>query len=185
MRIILASKSPRRRELLGELGVEFDIIPAVAEEVVDENCEKGEIARKIALHKANEVFAKYPDCAVIGADTIVVLDNEILQKPKDESDERRMLDELSGKMHKVYTGYALLTKDKKVSGVCSTDVYFNELSDEVKKTYSESGLGLDKAGGYGIQDGFDLVNRIDGSYSNVVGFPQEIFDKLLKDFKLK
>ena len=184
MRIILASKSPRRRQLLGELGVDFDIIPAALAEVVEDIPDKAEVARRIALHKAEEISLKYPDCAAIGADTIVVLGNEILQKPKDDEDERRMLDELSGKAHYVYTGYALLMPGKKISGADITKVFFNDLSEEKKAAYVKSGLGLDKAGGYGIQDGYDLVNRIEGSYSNVVGFPQEVFEKLLKENNL-
>ncbi len=185
MRIILASKSPRRKELLKELGVDFDIVPAERDEVVERSLEKGEIARKIALSKAEEVFGRFPDCAVIGADTIVVLGDEILGKPKDDDDERRMLRELSGKKHRVCTGFALLTPEKKTSGFDVTDVYFNELSDDLVNAYVKSGLGLDKAGGYGIQDGFGLVEKIDGSYSNVVGFPQEKFEKLLDEFGLK
>lgn len=185
MKIILASKSPRRKQLLGELNVDFDIVPAADAEVVEDVPDKAEVARRIALHKAEEVFRKYPDCAVIGADTIVVSGNEILQKPKGDKDERRMLDELSGKAHYVYTGYALLMPDKKISGADVTKVFFNDLSEEKKTAYVKSGLGLDKAGGYGIQDGYDLVNRIEGSYSNVVGFPQEVFEKLLKENNLK
>ena len=178
--IILASKSPRRKELLGELNVKFDIIPAVGEEKVDNKLSKSEIARNIALHKAQEVFAAHPDCLVIGADTIVVLGDEILQKPKDNADERRMLEELSGKMHYVYTGYAMISPLFEESGADVTEVYFNRLSKKTIDDYVESGLGLDKAGGYGIQDGFNLVEKINGSYSNVVGFPQEVFKELFK-----
>lgn len=184
MKIILASKSPRRKELLGELGVKFDIVPAVSDEVIEEGLTPDKVVERIAVHKAEEVFNKFPDCAVIGADTIVVLDGEILQKPKDDEDEHRMLNALSGKKHCVYTGYALITANERVSGVDATDVYFNVLSDEVKQAYIESGLGLDKAGGYGIQDGYPLVEKIVGSYSNVVGFPQEVFKTLIKKFGL-
>lgn len=178
--IILASKSPRRKELLGELNVKFDIIPAMGEEKVDNSPSKSEIARNIAWHKAQEVFAAHPDCLVIGADTIVVLGDEILQKPKDNADERRMLEELSGKMHYVYTGYAMISPLFEGSGADVTEVYFNRLSKKTIDDYVESGLGLDKAGGYGIQDGFNLVEKINGSYSNVVGFPQEVFKELFK-----
>lgn len=178
--IILASKSPRRKELLGELNVKFDIIPAIGEEMVDKTLSKSEIARNIALHKAKEVFAAHPDCIVIGADTIVVLGDEILQKPKDDADERRMLEELSGETHYVYTGYAMLSPSFEESGADVTEVYFNRLSEKTIDDYVKSGLGLDKAGGYGIQDGFNLVEKINGSYSNVVGFPQEVFKELFK-----
>lgn len=171
--------------MLKELGVDFEIVPAESDEVADCSLEKGDIARKIALSKAEEVFGRFPQCAVIGADTIVVLGDEILGKPKDADDQRRMLFELSGRKHRVYTGFALLTPEKKTSGFDVTDVYFNKLSDGLIDDYVRSGLGLDKAGGYGIQDGFGLVEKIDGSYSNVVGFPQEKFRKLLESFGLK
>lgn len=183
--IILASKSPRRKELLAELGVDFQIIPAVGDEIADLSLDKAKVAESIALHKSREVFAAHPCDIVIGADTIVVSDDEILGKPKDNDDERRMLMKLSGKAHFVYTGYAVLAPDFCESGADATKVYFNRLSDEVIEAYVESGLGLDKAGGYGIQDGFDLVNKIEGSYSNVVGFPQEVFRELIKKHNIK
>lgn len=181
MKLILASKSPRRREILASLGVEFDIVPACGEEVVDQNACEQDIAKNIAKVKALEVFEKYPDCAVIGADTIVVLNGEILQKPTDDQDEYQMLTKLSGKTHVVYTGYAFLTKEKQIFGVEATFVAFNELSEETKNAYVESKLGLDKAGGYGIQDGFGLVKEIKGSYFNVMGFPKEVFEVILKE----
>lgn len=183
--VILASKSPRRKELLAQLGVEFQIIPAVGEEVADLSLDKAKVAESIALHKAREVFAKHPGDIVIGADTIVVLGDEILGKPKDNDDERRMLTELSGRMHYVYTGYAVIARDYCESGADVTKVYFNRLSEETINAYVESGLGLDKAGGYGIQDGFPLVEKIEGSYSNVVGFPQEVFGELIKKYNIK
>lgn len=185
MDIILASKSPRRKEILSDLGVKFKIVPAVGAEVVDLSLPKDQIVENIARHKAEEIFALYPDCAVIAADTIVVLNNEILQKPKDDADERRMLDALSGKTHTVYTGYALITPQKRISGAESTLVTFNCLSEQLKQDYVKSGFGLDKAGGYGIQDGFDFVASYNGSYYNVMGFPKETFEKLLVEFGLK
>lgn len=185
MKLILASKSPRRKEILSSLGVEFQIIPAVGDEVVSESaCEK-DIAMLIAKAKAHEIFEKYPNDAVIGADTIVVLNGEILQKPASDEEEYQMLTKLSGKTHSVYTGYAFLTKDKKVYGAEQTLVTFNKLSEETKNAYVQSKLGLDKAGGYGIQDGYDLVEKIEGSYTNIVGFPKEVFEVLLKDFGFK
>lgn len=185
MDIILASKSPRRRELLTALGVKFTIVPATSEELLISGLTPDKIAQSIASAKANEIFAQYPDNAVIGADTIVVLNDEILQKPKDDKEEYDMLTKLSGKEHTVYTGYALLTKERKVYGVEGSTVVFNELSEECKMAYVKSGLGLDKAGGYGIQDGFGLVKEIKGSYDNVVGFPTEVFEQLLCEFNLK
>ena len=182
MRLILASKSPRRKEILTDLKVDFDIIPAVKDEVVDYSLSKKQIVQNIALCKAKEVFEQYPDCAVIGADTIVVLNDEILQKPKDKQDATQMLKKLSGKTHSVLTGYALLTKDKSVSGVEESFVQFNKLSDQTIENYVNSGLCMDKAGAYGVQDGFGLVNKVEGSYYNVVGFPYERFQKILCEF---
>ena len=185
MKLILASKSPRRRELLSALGVEFEIIPAVGDEIVDENLSPKEIVMSIAKAKAYEIYNRYPDCAVIGADTIVVLGNEILQKPTGDADEYAMLTKLSGKTHVVYTGYAFLSKEKQVFGADKSLVTFNELSEDVKLAYVKSGLGLDKAGGYGIQDGYGLVKETKGSYNNIVGFPTEVFEELLRDFGFK
>ena len=182
MQLILASKSPRRKEILSSLGVEFQIIPAVGDEIVDENLSPKESVLQIAKAKAYEIFEKYPDCAVIGADTIVVLNNEILQKPKDSQDAYDMLTKLSNKTHIVYTGYAFITKDKCVFGADESLVVFNELSEETKNAYVKSGLCLDKAGAYGIQDGYGLVKEIKGSYFNIMGFPKEIFEKLLVEF---
>ena len=180
MKLILASKSPRRREILGSLGVDFEIIPAVGDEVVEQVNEK-DIAMNIAKAKAEEIFEKYPDCAVIGADTIVVLNGEILQKPIDEKDAYDMLTKLSGKTHVVYTGYAFLTKDTKICGAEASFVTFNELSEQTKRDYVASGLCMDKAGAYGIQDGYGLVKEINGSYTNIVGFPKEVFERILKE----
>lgn len=185
MKLILASKSPRRKELLSGLGVEFEIIPAVGDEVVEEGLSPKQIVMNIARAKAFEIFNAHQDSAVIGADTIVVLGDEILQKPVDDEDEYAMLTKLSGKTHVVYTGYAFLSNQKQSFGVAESLVTFNELSEETKLAYVKSGLGLDKAGGYGIQDGFGLVKSIEGSYSNIVGFPTEIFEELLKEFGFK
>ena len=185
MKLILASKSPRRRELLSELGVEFEIIPAVGDEVVEDGLSPKQIVMNIAKAKAFEIFNKHQDSAVIGADTIVVLGDEILQKPVDDADEYAMLTKLSGNTHVVYTGYAFLSKEKQVFGADESLVTFNELSEETKQAYVKSGLGLDKAGGYGIQDGYGLVKETKGSYNNIVGFPTEVFETLLKDFGFK
>lgn len=185
MKLILASKSPRRRELLSKLGVEFEIIPALSDEEVDSNLTPDKIVQSIATVKAHEIFKKHSDCAVIGADTIVVLGNEILQKPTDDNDEYDMLTKLSGKTHDVYTGYAFVSETKKVYGAARTQVTFNNLSEQTKKEYVKSKLGLDKAGGYGIQDGYGLVKEIKGSYDNVMGFPTEVFSELLIEFGFK
>lgn len=182
MKLILASKSPRRKQILEELGVKFEIIPAVGDEVVDNSLSPEEIVESIALAKAKEIFSKNPDCAVIGADTIVVLNGEILQKPRDRQDAENMLKSLSGKSHQVFTGYALLTSERCISGAEQSIVVFNELSQSTIDDYVKSGLCMDKAGSYGVQDGYNLVKEVKGSYYNVVGFPKELFSVLLQDF---
>lgn len=184
MKVILASKSPRRKQILSEMGVDFEIVPAVSPETVDYTLEKSKIAEAIALHKAREIAGTHEDALVIGADTIVVFNDQILQKPKDDADERRMLDTLSGKTHIVYTGYAVIYKGKTISGTDTTKVTFNELTEELKDGYVKSGLGLDKAGGYGIQDGYDFVKNFDGSYYNVMGLPKEKLTEILIGLKL-
>lgn len=166
------------------MGVDFEIIPAVSPETVDYTLEKSKIAEAIALHKAREIAGTHEDALVIGADTIVVFNDRILQKPKDDADERRMLDTLSGKTHIVYTGYAVIYKGKTISGTDTTKVTFNELTEELKDGYVKSGLGLDKAGGYGIQDGYDFVKNFDGSYYNVMGLPKEKLTEILIGLKL-
>ena len=181
MELILASKSPRRKQILEELGVQFKIIPALKDEVVDYSLSKSKIVESIALCKAQEVFEKFPDCAVIGSDTIVVLDDEILQKPKDRADAEAMLKKLSGKTHSVLTGYAVLTPTERISGAECSLVTFNELSQKTIDDYVESGLCMDKAGAYGVQDGFGLVKCVEGSYYNVVGFPRERFETILSE----
>ena len=178
MNWILASASPRRKELFAELVENFDIIPAKGEEVVPNNATPAQTVCVLASQKAEEVAALLlaKGKAVLGADTVVAYEGEILGKPKDEEDARRMLTLLSGKAHEVYTGICMLypTKDgyeKKCEAVC-TKVYFNALSHAQITAYIQSGSPMDKAGAYGIQDG-GLVERIEGSFSNVVGLPIE------------
>lgn len=184
MKLILASKSPRRKEILSKLVSDFEIIPAEKDEVVDYALSKKQIVKNIALGKACEIFDKHSDCAVIGADTIVVLNDEILQKPKDRQDAVNMLHKLSGKRHSVLTGFALITERKRIVDVEESFVEFNVLSDKLIEDYVNSGLCMDKAGAYGVQDGFGLVKTIDGSYYNVMGFPYERFKQILADFGL-
>ena len=184
MKWILASASPRRKELFGEVVEKFEIMIATGEERAGSDC-PATLVKALATQKAEEV-AELPqakDKAVLGADTVVVLDNEVLGKPKDEADAFRMLKLLSGKRHEVHTGVCILIcKDKKVGCTVKsvkTSVYFNELSDEWIWNYIRGGSPMDKAGAYGIQDG-GLVAKIKGSYSNVVGLPVELCKKMIK-----
>lgn len=184
MRFVLASASPRRKELLKELIQDFEIIPAVGEE----NCHglsPRKLVKALATQKATEV-ANRLECKgkiVLGSDTVVALGNAVLGKPKDEEDAKRMLRSLSGRAHYVYTGicfvYPTASGRKTIAKVGKTKVYFNSLSEEQISDYVASGSPMDKAGAYGIQDG-ELVKKIRGSFSCVVGLPVELCKKTLK-----
>lgn len=177
-KLILASNSPRRRELLSEI-CEFEVIPSRFEERA-ENLSARETVLKFAAGKAEEVLSRFPKRFVLGADTVVALDGEILGKPKNKADAAEMLKKLSGRTHSVFTGVCLAGGGQKYSEAVETKVTFFTLSEELIERYVESGLPLDKAGAYGIQDGFPLVEAYEGQYSNVVGLPVEKVRELLK-----
>ncbi|MBW2411790.1 MAG: septum formation inhibitor Maf [Deltaproteobacteria bacterium] len=172
--IILASKSPRRRYLLEQAGLKFSVIPSSFDESSVTMMEPESYVRKLAECKANVVAETYPDHWVIGADTIVLIGNDILGKPRSDDEARKMLRRLSAKTHRVLTGYCVCCKnrDRFYSETVSTDVCFKDLSDEEIEWYIQSGEPFDKAGSYAIQGlGTFLVKRINGSYTNVVGLP--------------
>ncbi|MBR2933071.1 MAG: septum formation protein Maf [Clostridia bacterium] len=179
---ILASASPRRREILAEHGYDFTVIPSNTEETVCDELEPVEYVKLLAKQKAVEVFSRTKQLT-LGADTIVVLDGQILGKPANKSINAQFLKNLSGKSHYVYTGFAIVDKDLLIVDVDKTRVEFNSLTDKDIKLYVDSGLGLDKAGGYGIQDGFNLVKEIEGSFYNVVGLPIEKINQTFKELK--
>ena len=144
-----------------------------------------DIVKDISLRKCLAVAKDHQEDTVIAADTVVVLNNEIIGKPKDEDDAVRILKHLSGKEHFVYTGYAIKQKDKLVQGIVKSSVAFFDLSDQLIEDYVASGSPLDKAGAYGIQDNekFPLVKKISGSLNNIIGFPtEEIKEQLKKHF---
>ncbi len=181
MKLVLASNSPRRKQFLTDYGFEFDICSSdFLEKTKETSPEK--IVTAFAFGKASEVFNRLNDnnLVVLGADTVVSLDGVVLGKPKDKQDAIKMLKSLSNKTHQVFTGYSIVSKDCVLTDFCVTDVVFNELSDELIEKYVNTGSPMDKAGAYGIQDGFDLVKKINGSYNNVVGLPIEIFNDNLK-----
>lgn len=180
MKIILASASPRRKELLKELVKDFEIIPAAGEERADLTAPPEQIVCELASGKCAEVFGKEPDCVVIGCDTIVYFEGRVLGKPKTREEAEKTLKELSGKTHSVYTGVCVRSAAKILSGYERTEVTFNRLSDEFIKSYVEGGSPMDKAGCYGIQDG-GVVESYNGSYTNVVGLPVELVEKMLKE----
>ncbi len=180
-KLILASGSPRRRELLSAAGFSFDVVVSDAEESMPDTSEPASVAKHNALVKAIAVAESAPqDMLVIGADTIVTLNGHIYGKPADEAQAAQTLAELSGKTHQVITGVALVMGDAFFSFHETTDVVFKELSEETIAAYVATGDPLDKAGGYGIQSsGSALVDHIDGDYDNVVGLPVARLSRML------
>ena len=176
MKIILASNSPRRKELLKKVNLNFDVVVSNIEEDENYNLTPQEYAKHLSFLKANSVYKKTKGL-VIGADTIVCIDNEILGKPKNLEDAKKTLKKLSNKTHSVITGFTIICEDKIICDYEETKVVFNNLSDILIDDYVKTGLPLDKAGSYGIQDGYNLVKEIVGDYDNVVGLPT---NKILK-----
>jgi len=172
MSIILASASPRRKELLGYIADDFKCIPADIDETVPEEIPAENCAEYLACMKAAHISAMYPEETVIGCDTVVVHNGTVYGKPSSEEEAARMLSELSGKIHRVITGVCICRGEKKESFSEVTEVEFFELSSEEISNYIASGAPMDKAGAYGIQDGNLLpARRINGDYFNVVGLP--------------
>lgn len=183
--ILLASNSPRRKELLAGLNVNFNLITLPGIDESYPNHLKGEeIALYIAQKKASAYKGLLNDSQIIlTADTIVCMDNEVFGKPKNESDAKEMLRALSGKTHQVITAVTLTNKDKEVAFTDVTDVTFDSLSDEEIEYYISNYKPMDKAGSYGIQEwiGFVGVKSISGSYFNVMGLPvQKLYKELVK-----
>lgn len=186
MELILASKSPRRDKLLREAGFSFSVTPSKFDESAVSLEYPEHAVETLALGKARESYNRLPsitklNSVVLGADTIVVCDGKVMLKPEDKDDAKRMLHELSGKVHQVYTGIAFVSARDIYTEVVKTDVEFYELSDEEIDEYVNSGEPLDKAGAYGIQgNGCTLVKRIDGDFYSVVGLPLAPVIKYLK-----
>ena len=190
LKIVLASKSPRRKKLLSQLGIEFQVVPSTGDEIISSQNPE-DVVLELAKQKASEVALTQPDSLVIGADTIVVYKGRILGKPTDEYEAIQMLQQLSGNVHQVFTGVSLIktSNDKRVLAKTSffqqTKVTFSTLSEREIEAYVATGSPLDKAGAYGIQDdwGAVFVENIEGDYYNVVGFPLNRFYRELKQFE--
>lgn len=179
--IILASASPRRKELFSVITNDFKIIPADIDETVPTGIEAESVAEFLSVRKAKAVSDGNPCDTIIGCDTVVICDGEILGKPKDEKDAKRMLLALSGKTHKVITGCAIFKNGKSLSFSETTEVTFYKLSEEEIEDYIATNECFDKAGAYGIQGyGSLLVEKINGDYFNVVGLPVSKLNKILK-----
>ena len=183
--VILASNSPRRKDLLCQIGIAFRIDPADVDERVLPNELPEAYAVRVALEKARVAAARAGTGIVIAADTIVVIDDEILGKPADARDAERMLNMLSGKMHRVITGIAVMdaATGKTLNRTSITRVWFRRLSPQEIASYIATGEPLDKAGAYGIQErGALLVEKIEGCYFNVVGLPLSLLSEMLCSF---
>ncbi len=185
-RLILASTSPRRRELLGLLGLPFEVVASRFDEtaVAPQNLTPPDYVITLARGKAAEVAARAEgEALVIGADTTVVLDGQFLNKPADPEDACRMLRQLSGRTHQVYTGLCLIRGSQTQTDYAVTDVTFDALTDDIITAYVATGEPLDKAGAYGIQGkALSFIPGIHGDYFNVVGLPLFLLGKMLKQF---
>jgi septum formation protein len=184
--LILASSSPRRADLLRAAGIPFDVFPVEINEEISKLEPPGEHVRRLARQKAEAGFAVHPNDVVLGADTIVVISGEIMGKPRDADDAVRMLRLLSGREHEVLSGVAIVAKRGTIVEVARTRVWVNPLNDAEIADYVATGEPLDKAGAYGIQGlGSRFIDRIQGSYSNVVGLPVSLVYRLLKGYPEK
>lgn len=181
-RIILASASPRRRELLGQMGLEFEIVVEEVDETLENEMEPCEVVKQLALKKALAVKGKIDeDCVVIGADTVVAYGGRVLGKPQSVEDAFNMLSMLSGKRHKVCTGVAVVGRGISEVFCEETSVYMKSISGDEIWAYIGTGEPHDKAGAYGIQGlGALLVEKIEGDYNNVVGLPISRLYEVLK-----
>lgn len=181
--LILASKSPRRRELLKKIVPSFEIIPAdIDERLLDPSLNPKDLALEESKLKAYTVYSLHPSDEVLSCDTIVILDGKALEKPVDKNDAIRMLKLESGKRQIVVSAYTYISKEREISRSVITEVYFRSLLEEEIITYVKRFAPFDKAGAYGIQDDFPLIEKIVGSYDNVMGLPTEDLKKRV--FKL-
>jgi septum formation protein len=181
-RVILASKSPRRQELLKMIIDDFDIKTSNNPEKISKFLPLKKVPVSLAKQKALEVYKNNKDCVVIGADTVVIANNEILGKPKDKEDVRRMITMLSGNSHIVVTGVYIVCKEYKKSFSCVTTVNFRKMSEQEINDYCELDTIYDKAGAYAIQSSFAaFVDRIEGNYMGVIGLPINRVYEILKE----
>jgi septum formation protein len=184
MPIVLASASPRRRELMQQIGLDFTVVTAD----IDETPIAGEdhliYTVRLAEAKARAVLALHPEAVVIGADTIVTVDGLLLGKPRDAADAERMLSLLQGRAHAVTTGIAVLTQDRTITAAETTEVFFAPMTQDEVRRYIATGEPMDKAGAYAIQGrAAQWIPRIVGDYSNVVGLPLARLAEMLQQVK--
>ena len=183
--LILASKSPRRKELLKQIGIPFMVVVSDAEEVSGNSWTPAALVVENAKRKARAVAEKYPDSPVLGADTVVSSEGKIFGKPKDKDEARKMLTALSGKMHEVTTGLALINRNEIRTTNVTTKVFFDTMTKADIDAYIATDEPMDKAGAYAIQGkAARFIEKIEGSYSNVVGLPLNALIQLGKGLNL-
>ncbi len=180
MDIVLASKSPRRTQLLKLITEKFTVVPSTKQENLEQGLSAEKLALALAVEKCEDITQNNPNSCVIGCDTVVEVDGKILGKPKDKANAKEMLLMLSHNKHSVYTGVCIYTPNETKSFVSKTDVFFVKLSQYEIENYIDSGEPFDKAGGYGIQGlAAKFISRIEGDYYNIMGFPVcEVYDTL-------
>jgi septum formation protein len=184
-RLVLASSSPRRAEILATTGWQFEVLPVDLDESRHSDEDAVDYVRRLALAKAEQAARHSPHVTILGADTVVVIDEQILGKPRDEENARAMLGTLNGRWHKVLTGIALVNHSRSKTKVSYevTEVKFADLSDDEIRWYVSTGEPMDKAGAYAIQGlGARFIEGIRGDYFNVVGLPLRLLYELVHEF---
>ncbi len=183
MKLLLASQSPRRKELLASLGFEFEVVRIDCEEIVPEHIQVGESAAYLSELKASAFRELEKGEVLLTADTVVAIDNQFLGKPKDSEEAKQMLKLLSGRTHQVYTGITIKTSEKTITETDMAEVEFDEITDSETDFYIQNYWPFDKAGSYGIQEwlGMAKIKRMNGSYYTIMGLPTHLVYKILKE----
>ena len=186
MKLLLASQSPRRKELLSSLGFEFEVVKIDCEEIIPENIKIEDAAAYLSDLKASAFRNLEAGEVLLTADTVVAIDNQILGKPKDEQDAFAMLQSLSGRTHQVYTGIIIKTANKSFTETDVADVTLDKLSEEEINYYIQNYKPFDKAGSYGVQEwlGMAKITSLTGSYYTIMGLPTHLVYKILKESSL-
>ena len=185
MKILLASNSPRRKELLQSLGFDFEVVSVDCDEIFPEDLPVEKVAEFLSELKANAFRNLEKDEVLITADTIVAIDGEILGKPKDEKEAMEMLRKLSGKTHQVFTGITIKTLDKSITKTDVANVEFDTITNSESEFYLKNYKPFDKAGSYGIQEwvGMAKIKKIEGSFYTIMGLPTHLVYSILKDLE--
>lgn len=183
MKLLLASQSPRRKELLSNLGFTFEVVKIDCEEIVPEYIKVGDSAAYLSELKANAFRSLDDGEVLLTADTVVAIDNQFLGKPADEEDATKMLKMLSGKTHQVYTGITIRTPEKSITETDIAEVEFEDLTDHEIEYYIQQYQPFDKAGSYGIQEwlGMAKIKKMNGSFYTIMGLPTHLVYKILKE----